>query len=140
MISRRSGSFGIWERAIGVASFCLAVAACWLSAVPTIAATSQQLGGVVLEDVHPRVITPNGDSRNDKVFFQFDTTVAGLPIEADVRDILGARVAGLKMNDTEDALTWDGRDDSGNRMPSGIYIYSIKIGQSHATGTVVVAR
>lgn len=124
----------------GVVCFVLLAGSFGLTAVPASAATSQQLGGVVLEDVHPRVITPNGDSKNDKVFFQFDTTVAGLPIEADVRDILGARVAGLKMNDTEDALTWDGRDDSGNRMPSGIYIYSIKIGQNHATGTVVVAR
>src|SRR5581483_7061351 len=107
----------------------MAALAFGLSAVATSAASSpQQLGGVVLEDVHPRVISPNGDARNDRVFFQFDTTVAGLPIEADVRDILGARVAGLKMNDSEDALVWDGRDDSGRTMPSGIYIYSIKIG------------
>lgn len=104
------------------------------------AGTPETLGGVILEEVRPRVITPNGDSRNDVVFFQFDTSVAGLPIEAVIRDIRGARVAGLQMNASEDALLWDGRNDNGRVSPSGVYIYSIKIGQSHASGTVVVAR
>jgi hypothetical protein len=111
-----------------------------LSAVSTISGSPQTLGGVILEEVRPRVITPNGDSRNDVVFFQFDASVAGLPIDAVIRDVRGARVAGLEMNAAEDALVWDGRDDDGRASPSGVYIYSIKIGQSHASGTVVVAR
>lgn len=125
---------------IGAAGIAAAALAVSLLAVPAISGSPQTLGGVVLQDVRPRIITPNGDALNDVVFFQFDTTVAGLPIEADIRDIRGARVSGLDMDSDEDALVWDGRDDDGQVSPSGIYIYTIKIGQSHATGTVVVAR
>ena len=126
-------------RIFEAASLFVAALALGLAAV-TPSASSQSLGGLTLEEVKPRVITPNGDSLNDVVFFQFDSSVAGVPIEGDIRDIRGARVSGMGMNAAEDALTWDGRDDNGRTSPSGIYIYSIKIGQYHATGTVVVAR
>jgi hypothetical protein len=128
------------EGILGAAGLFLAALLLGVAGVSTSAGSPVMLGGVTLEEVKPRVITPNGDSRNDVVFFQFDTSVAGLPIEADIRDIHGARVAGLGLNAAEDALVWDGKDDSGRTTPSGIYIYSIKIGQNHATGTVVVAR
>ncbi len=128
-----------WERVLASAG--LFIAAFVMNIAPASTSSgSQSLGGITLEEVKPRVITPNGDALNDVVFFQFDTSVAGLPIEGDIRDIRGARVSGMEMNVAEDALIWDGRDDNGRTSPSGIYIYSIKIGQNQATGTVVVAR
>jgi len=106
---------------------------------PTLAA-SQSLGGVTLLGVSPRVVTPNGDALNDVIFFQFDTTLTGLPIESSILDINGAKVSGMTLNSNETALTWNGKGESGRPMPAGIYIYSIKIGKNLATGTVVVAR
>jgi hypothetical protein len=107
---------------------------------PNAVGAPQSLGGITLEEVRPRVFTPNGDSFNDVVFFVFDTSVAGLPLEADIRDLRGARIAGLELNAAEDALTWDGRTDGGRVAPTGVYIYSIKLGQNLATGTVVLAN
>ncbi|MCB4756723.1 MAG: gliding motility-associated C-terminal domain-containing protein [Elusimicrobia bacterium] len=100
----------------------------------------QSLGGITLNEVAPRVITPNNDLFNDVVFFRFDTPLSGLPVETAVYDINGAKVGALTVDASETALKWDGKDDSNVVVPAGIYIYSIKIGKSRATGTVVVAR
>jgi flagellar hook assembly protein FlgD len=101
---------------------------------------AQAVGGVTLTEVVPRVVTPNGDLLNDVIFFKFDDSISGLPIEGDVFDINGAEVANLTLNSNETALLWDGKDDTGRFVQAGIYIYSIKLGNRQATGTVVVAR
>lgn len=109
----------------------------------TMGASSQSLGDFVLEEVAPRIITPNGDNANDVIFFKFRDTdsLLGIPLETGIFDINGAHVADLTIDSANDNyLKWDGRDDGGNNLPSGIYIYSIKIGKNTATGTVVVAR
>jgi hypothetical protein len=104
-------------------------------------ATSQSLGGITLTDVTPRIVTPNGDALNDVIFFRFDDVLSGLPVQSSVFDVHGAKVGGLRIDPSNDTLmTWDGRDDNGNLMPAGIYVYMIEIGKNRATGTVVVAR
>lgn len=105
-----------------------------------IAAAGQSLGSITLLNVQPRVITPNGDLRNDVLFLKFDTVLTGLPIEGSILDINGAKVSGMSLNSDETALTWNGKDDGGRVMPAGIYIYSVTIGANVATGTIVVAR
>jgi hypothetical protein len=37
-------------------------------------------------------------------------------------------------------LTWDGRDVSGARVPSGIYLYVLSIGGVETRGRVVLLR
>jgi len=101
---------------------------------------SESLGGVTLLSVEPRIITPNGDRRNDSVFFRFDTNLSGLPIETSIFDIHGAKVSNMTFNSNQTALVWDGKDDGGRSIPAGIYLYSIKIGKNLATGAVVVAK
>lgn len=103
-------------------------------------ATNQALGGVVLTEVAPRIVTPNGDLLNDVIFFRFDSALSGLPVESSILDIHGAKVADMTLDTNETALLWNGKGESGQSVPSGIYIYSIKIGKNQATGTVVVAR
>ncbi len=104
-------------------------------------ATSQSLGGINLTDVSPRIATPNGDSLNDVIFFRFDDVLSGLPLQSAVFDVHGAKIAGLRINPTDDRLLmWDAKDENGNIMPAGIYVYMIEIGKNRATGTVVVAR
>ena len=110
---------------------------------PVAAAKSQNIGGLVLEEVAPRIATPNGDLFNDKIFFKFrqSDSLLGIPVESAIYDINGAKISDLEVDPSDDSrLTWDARDDSGNFVPSGIYVYSIKIGKNFATGTVVVAR
>ena len=107
---------------------------------PPVTAASQSFGGLTLTEVAPRVVTPNGDSLNDVVLFRFDDTLAGLPVESAILDIHGAKVGSMTLANNDTWLVWNGKDESGRALPAGIYIYSIKIGQKRATGTVVVAR
>lgn len=103
-------------------------------------AAAQSLGSLTLTSVSPRIMTPNGDALNDVIFFKFDTTLAGVPLDSAVYDINGAKVGNLTLDMNDAYLTWDGKDENGQTVPAGIYIYSIKIGKNRATGTVVVAR
>lgn len=116
--------------------------ACALTMSSTVtAAKSQSLGGIVLTEVAPRIVTPNGDALNDKIFFKFDSSLTGLPLETDILDVNGAKVSHLQVDSINDKyLTWDGRDTSGKHVSAGIYVYSIKLGKSMASGTIVVAR
>ena len=101
---------------------------------------SQSLGGVVLTEVAPRIVTPNGDMLNDVIFFRFDSALSGLPVETAILDLHGAKVAEMTLDTNETALLWNGKGDSNQNVPTGIYVYSIKLGKNLATGTVVVAR
>jgi len=103
---------------------------------------SERLGDVTLVQVYPRIITPNGDGFNDVAIFQFgESTLTGLDIQGEVFDVTGAKVADLKPGpDPSTTLMWDGKDNSGRTVRSGIYIYQIMIQGSRISGSVVVAR
>ena len=128
---------GRFPKAIFLGGF---VAGSLVLARPVVGAKSQSIGGITMTEVAPRIVTPNGDAMNDKIFFRFDTSVTGIPIETSVFNVNGAKIASLIADATGDFMTWDGRDENGNTVPAGIYIYSIQIGKNFATGTVVVAR
>ena len=105
------------------------------------ARSAQTIGGIILQEVSPRILTPNGDLLNDSVIFRFDSGLTGIPIDSAIFDINGSKIAGISIHPTDDHwLTWNGTDEGGQRVPSGIYIYKIKIGKNMATGTIVVAR
>jgi hypothetical protein len=90
---------------------------------------------------YPRVITPNG-AENHRVFWFFDNP-SGNPVTGTIYDIRGAQVRGLAVNSqspTPNCLVWDGRDNRGAVVPSGVYLYKIQAGNETHTGTVVVAR
>lgn len=104
-------------------------------------AGAQSLGALTLTEVSPRIVTPNDDGFNDVIYFKFGTTViSGLPIEAGILDINGARISNLTLSTSETALIWNGKTDSGQVAPTGGYIYFIRIGKNLATGTIVVAK
>ncbi|MCB4757452.1 MAG: gliding motility-associated C-terminal domain-containing protein, partial [Elusimicrobia bacterium] len=94
-------------------------------------------------NVYPRVFTPNGDGFNDRVYFILenpnDTNVRG-----EILDMAGRNVAVLPPPTTTSGigstLIWDGKDSSGNVVPSGLYIYRITGEGKTFTGTVAVAR
>ena len=88
---------------------------------------------------YPRTITPNGDGINDKVFFFFEATNA--PKEGRIYDLRGALVAKMAAGPVQDSsLVWNGKDDKGNVVSRGIYLYKVTLGKESVTGTVVVAR
>ena len=110
------------------------------SAVPS-AQAATSLGSLTLTEVKARIFTPNGDGYNDKARFEFDNPEL-LPVSGTVYDIHGARVADLvgATASPYEALLWDGKDDGGQTVPGGIYIYQIEYQGEKATGTVVVSR
>ena len=98
------------------------------------------LGTLTLTAVKCRIFTPNGDGFNDKARFEFDNPEQ-LPITGTVYDLTGARVGNLKPgSDPTAVMLWDGKDDDGQTVAGGIYIYQITFEGKTATGTVVVAR
>ena len=97
------------------------------------------LGSVTLTKVACRILTPNGDGYNDKARFELDNPEQ-LPVTGTVFDLSGARVASLQQGSTPDVLLWDGKDEDGQIVAGGIYIYQLEFQSEHATGTVAVAR
>ena len=52
----------------------------------------------------------------------------------------GVLVKSLTAQLDEDELRWDGRDESGEVVESGIYVYQLQVGNNFATGTLIVAK
>ena len=80
------------------------------------------IGSITLLQVAPRILSPNGDGANDKAHFVLDNPEQ-LTVSGEIFDLSGARVASLPAG--VDALLWDGKDDTGQKVPGGIYIYQI---------------
>jgi hypothetical protein len=97
------------------------------------------IGSITLTEVKCRILTPNGDGANDKARFELDNpeqlTVAGT-----IFDVTGSRVATIQQGITPDVLLWDGKDEDGQTVAGGIYIYQLEFQGEHATGTLTVAR
>lgn len=81
----------------------------------------------------------------DRTCFQFDHNLSGLPLEVQVQiftvsgrlvktlhQYFAATDGALRL---DDCIAWDGRDDYGDRLARGIYLYKIKV-RAADTGTV----
>lgn len=55
-------------------------------------------------------------------------------------DIDGMLVKTLTALPGETELVWDGRDESGEIVESGVYVYQLQVGESFKTGTLIVAK
>jgi len=92
--------------------------------------------------VRPGIITPNGDGLYDFVKLQFNNPYDKIDITAKIFDIRGALVRNLSVDYTPGIaeIRWDGRDENGNIVQSGIYIYQIESGKETINGTIMVVR
>ena len=57
-----------------------------------------------------------------------------------IYDIDGMLVKTLTALPGETKLTWDGSDETGEIVESGVYVYQLQVGESFKTGTVIVAK
>jgi len=90
---------------------------------------------------YPRTLTPNG-RYNHRAFFFFSTPGTD-PVTGTIYDFQGAKVRELhldSMSPSNSALVWDGRDEGGQVVPSGPYLYKISAGGESESGGLVVAR
>jgi hypothetical protein len=73
--------------------------------------------------------TPNPFKSRTEV--RYTVPSAGLPVEINVFDVSGRLVrkfSEVTENPGERAWEWDGRDEAGNKAPSGLYFYRVRIG------------
>ncbi len=98
-------------------------------------------GGVEfdLSNVSNRVITPNGDHKNDLLIITYDPGASNAGARGRIYDIQGQFVADMTAGQVPNTLVWDGRMN-GRPVSSGVYIYKIEGGGKTYTGSVVVAR
>ena len=62
-------------------------------------------------------------------------------VSVEVYDALGHRVRkllGAERPTGRHTVSWDGRDGSGQQLPSGIYLYRVKAGELEETGRLVL--
>ncbi len=86
------------------------------------------------EDYRPvqRVITPgNADGRNDQAVFGY----MGPDMRIEIMDATGQRVRTL-----QNTTIWDGRDDRGKIVESGVYIYQYVKDGKRISGAIAVAK
>ena len=55
-------------------------------------------------------------------------------------DIDGMLVKTLTALPDETEVTWDGRDETGEIVESGVYVYQLQVGESFKTGTIILAK
>lgn len=86
---------------------------------------------------------PNPFNPSTTIRFEIDATVAGSEVELSIYSLRGKRVRTLvseKMDPGTHALHWDGTDDRGSPLPSGIYIYRLQVGEDRSTRKMLLAR
>ena len=96
-------------------------------------------------EVSPQTATPNGDGINDEIVFSFDLLqITGeVPLSLEVYDLSGRLRRVIyegQQQSSSLAFSWDGRDDSMELVPPGLYVYRLSIeaekGEDQQVGTI----
>lgn len=85
-----------------------------------------------------RLITPNGDGKNDTMVFVFDDPL-GSGIKGTIFDLKGAKVSDMVPGPVSNSMLWDAKA-SGQTVPGGVYIYQLEAEDRVYNGTVVVVK
>ena len=101
-------------------------------------ATKAEQQGVLQVWVAPTVLTPNGDGRNDTVGLGYGLLelTGAASVEVAVWDLSGRRVRQVYAGRDDVGAyerMWDGRDESGQLVPPGLYLYRISVEADHQT-------
>jgi len=78
---------------------------------------------------------------NPSTNIRFELPVGG-PYEITIFDVAGRRVVRLRGLGSAggNSVTWDGRDDAGRQMPSGVYFYSLEAVSYQATSKMNLVK
>jgi gliding motility-associated-like protein len=88
-----------------------------------------------------KVVTPNNDGVNDFVVFEDITFYKAFPLnQVDNIKIQIFDLTGKIVREICDTEIWDGKDDTGNKVSAGVYIYQYKLGNEIKTGSIIIAR
>ncbi len=97
-----------------------------------------------------KIFTPNGDCINDYFTIRFDnpkdSIISGLVFDMTGRELadfkaIDANASNCTVTFSQNSISWDGRDRSGNPVDAGVYLYQIKTSEGiRRNGTIVVAR
>jgi len=92
------------------------------------------IGSLTKDDYKPKekIITPNNDGINDVA--HFDSIPDGTEIK--IYNLKGKIVRKI----TQTPYEWNGKDEDGNDLEVGPYIYQFKIGDELISGVIVIAR
>ena len=99
----------------------------------------------VLSDADRRILAEGCAAHIEHFRVEFENPKAST-VKGEVFDITGTFISNLTEEQWDAAsgwtLSWDGKNDQGSDVPSGIYIYQIRIEAEGKVinGTVVVAR
>ena len=128
----------VWNDAVGDPSSTISQPADNGDATPDVASNALL---VVVDDIAsvvnapiitPNPFTPNGDGINDVITFSFDLflLLEQVKVELNVYDLSGRRVAQLQKGGSTAGkleVQWDGRDDQGEKVPPGLYLYRLAV-------------
>ncbi len=96
----------------------------------------------IFDEPYPNPFTPlsSDEDFNQVVFPARALEDASGEFTVIIYDIHGMLVKSLTALPGETKLVWDGRDEAGEIVESGVYVYQLQIGESFKTGTVIVAK
>jgi len=91
--------------------------------------------------LNTKTFTPDG-AVNRELVISFQSDRPAQDIKVSIYTVNGRRQIELQPEGvTPDYIVrWNGEDDSGKKLPAGIYIYQIEAGESAYRGVVVLAR
>jgi len=95
--------------------------------------------GVVVQRPAPLTNVPNPFNARTEIRFELP---GGGSYELTVFDVAGRRVTGFRGIGSAgaNAVSWDGRDDTGANMGSGVYYYTLQAGGNTASGKMVMVK
>ena len=128
------------ERKLGIGAFTYAI-----EAVDEVGHRSAQISQIlrILDKPFPNPFTPlSGNPDFNRVVFPARAIEGGEgEFTVLIFNINGVLVRELKSADPGARdLEWDGTDEVGDLVESGVYVYQIQVGESFDTGTVIVAK
>lgn len=127
------------DRPLSIGSFTYAVIA--IDEVGNVSAPIQKRLRI-FDKPHPNPFTPlsSDEDFNQVVFPARALEDASGEFTVLIYDIDGMLVKTLTALPGETKLTWDGRDEAGEIVESGVYVYQLQVGESFKTGTLIVAK